>query len=88
MGCSSICVSLDGIVDRLVCLCTQFFLFQKHLQYKPTEKAITQIAETEVPLVANIFTFIEGQELLVYVLSFVSVQVMLIIDTCFISQLL
>ena len=46
----------------IVCLCTQLFLFQRHLQYKPIDTAITPNAETEVPMVERIFTLIEGQE--------------------------
>ena len=57
-------------------------LFPRHLQYKPTDRAITPISENEVPMVENVFTFIEGQELLGYVLSFVSVLFMHIINTC------
>ena len=63
MGCNSICISLAGIVVCLVCLCTQLLLFQKHLDYKPIDRGITPNAETEVSMVKNIFTFIEGQEL-------------------------
>ena len=88
MGGNSICVSLVGRVVSLVCLCTELILFQKHLQYKPIAKAIIPIADTEVPMVENIFTFIEDQELLGYVQSFVSVLFMLTIYICFICSIL
>ena len=47
----------------LVCLHTQLFLFWKHLQYKSIDRANTPNAETEGPMVENVFTFIEGQGL-------------------------
>ena len=61
MVCNSICVSLAGIVDSTVCLITQFFLFQKQSQDKPVDRDIIPNAETKVPMVKSIFTFIEGQ---------------------------
>ena len=88
MGCNSICVSLVGRVVSLVCLCTQLSLIQKHLQYKPIAKAIIPIADVEVPMVENIFNFIEDQKLLGSALSFVSVLFMLKIDICFILGIL
>ena len=88
MGSNAIYVSLAGILVSLVCLCTELYLLQKHLQYKPIDRDITPNAETEVPLVESIFTFIEGQELWGYVLSFVRVLFMLIINTCLISGIL
>ena len=63
IGYNLICASLTGIVVSLVCLCTQLFLFQKCLQYKLTDKAITLAAATEAPMVKNVFSFIEDQKL-------------------------
>ena len=37
IGYVSICVLVACIVVSLVCLHTQLFLFQKHLQYKPID---------------------------------------------------
>ena len=72
----------------LVCLCTQLFLFLKHLQYKPIYRAITLIAATGLPIVKNVFSFIKDQELGGYVLSFVSLLFMLKMNTCLISRIL
>ena len=54
MGCNSKCVSLAVIVFSLVYLCTQIFLFHKHLQYKQIDKAITPTVETKVPMVEKV----------------------------------
>ena len=45
----------------LVCLHTQLFLFQKHLQYKPIERVVILTAATGVPMGKNVFSFIEDQ---------------------------
>ena len=45
------------------------------------DKAIKLSADNEVPMVKNVFTFIEDQELWGYVVSFVSLLFKLIIDT-------
>ena len=77
IGCNSICTLLVGRVISLACLHTQLILFQKHLQYKSIAKTIITSADTEVPIIGNVFTFIEDQKLLGYVLSFVNVIFML-----------
>ena len=64
------------------------FISKKHLQNKPITKAIIPSANAEVPMVENVFTFIEYQKLLGYVLSCVNVLFMLKIDICFISGIL
>ena len=73
IGCNSVCVLLVGRVRDLLCLCTQLFLFQKHLQYKPIAKAIIPNADAEVPMVETVFTFIEDHRLVGFILSFVNV---------------
>ena len=88
MVCNSVHVSLVGRVVGLVYLCTQLILFQKNLQYKPITKAIIPSANVEVPMVENIFSFIEDQKLLGYVLGFVNMLFMLKIDISFISAIL
>ena len=88
MCCNSICVSLVGMAVSLVCSHTQLFLFQKHLQYKPIAQDITPIAEAEVPMIENVFTFIDDHELRRYVPSFVSMLFMLLNDINFISGIL
>ena len=70
-----------------MCLSTQPFLFEKHLQYEAIDRAIILIAAIGVPMVKNIFTFTEDQKLCRYV-SFVSMLFMLKIDTHFISRIL
>ena len=70
IGSNSICVSLTGRLVSLVCLWTQLFLFQKHLQYKPIDRAIILIAATGGSMVNKVFTFIEDQKLSGYVLIF------------------
>ena len=88
MGCNSRCVSLVARVVSLVCLHTQLILFQKHLQYKPIVQDIIPNADVEVPMVENVFTFIEDQKQLGYVLNFVNVIFMIKIDICLISEIL
>ena len=50
------------------------------MQYNPIDRAIILIAATGVPMVKNVFTFIEDQKLLGYVLSLISVLFVLKID--------
>ena len=88
ISCNSICVSLVGRVVSLVCLCTQLSSFQKWLQYKSFSKVILPLADAEVPMVEKVFTFIEEQKLLGYVLSFGNVLFIIKIDICLISSIL
>ena len=81
-------VSLIGREVGLVYLHTQLFPFQKHLQYKPIDRAIMLIGAIGVPMVENILTFIGDQKLYRYVLSFVSILFMLKIHMCFITRVL
>ena len=76
-NCNSICVSLVGRVVSLVCLCTQVIYFENICITNPIAKVMIPIANAEVPMVENIFTFIEDQKLLGYVLSFVNMLFML-----------
>ena len=88
IGSNSMWASLIGRKVSLVCLQTQLYICQKHLQYKPTDRTIMLTATIEVPMVKNILTFTEDQKLCGYVLHFISILFMLKIDTHFISRIL
>ena len=57
----------------LVCLCTQPFLLQKHLQYKLISNNNIMNMVIEVPVVENNLIFMDDQKLFANYLYFVNV---------------
>ena len=80
--------SVGWVVFGPVYLCTQPFLYWKHLQYTIIINTIIMIAIVEMPTVENSLTSVDDQKIGGNDLILAKVLFMLNTDMCFISDIL